>query len=276
MDAESKFAAMATGQVALLGALVAIVGTAANRGTPPFFNVYYPMDPAFAGPVAVFAADLFDATLTLVALSYVLVPVAVGGYAVYRDPGRAPRHLAWTACALLGIPVVLWVGEQFPYTLQPMGSLAAMAAVGASPLLVAAAFWTDRETTTSPAVGLGVVAVVVFLVAALVGGQAAGGAIENAVESHRTSPPSAAFEFTHYPGNDTVVVTHDGGDAFLDGSTEGLRIVAGNASRRVSLPFEAGDGVAVSVPEDDETVRVVWEYPGGDRTEVLATHDLDR
>lgn len=83
--------------------------------------------------------------------------------------------------------------------------------------------------------------------------------------------PTASFQFEYDEGGSTVTITHQGGDTFDGDNTGALRYgIRDGELGEWSLPAAAGDSVTVEGLESGDTVTVVWESPGGDRSTTVA------
>ncbi|NUE02520.1 type IV pilin N-terminal domain-containing protein [Halorubraceae archaeon YAN] len=132
------------------------------------------------------------------------------------------------------------------------------------------------QRAVSPVIGVILMVAITVILAAVVGTFVIG-----LGDSIGTAPTANFnFDYTNATGNDTLVITHSGGDT-IDGSQ--LSIVASGVELSPSDTTWSGgyDGAArvsagqsITVEEgnlSDATIRLIWTDASGDRSATLAT-----
>lgn len=91
----------------------------------------------------------------------------------------------------------------------------------------------------------------------------------------QTAAPQATFDFEYDAGQDTVIVTHSGGDSI---DADRLRVIVDGEMRGTWAQFgdtdtaQAGDDVVLDGIESGDTIRLLYE--GEDGSSVMAQFDV--
>lgn len=122
--------------------------------------------------------------------------------------------------------------------------------------------FTD-ERAVSPVVGVALLIAMTVILAAVIGSVVLG------LGSGANNAPQASFSFEQ-ANTSAVNVTHDGGDTLGEDVT--IKASGGDETS-ITSEWTAG-GVRTVNATDGETVRVIWEDPENDKTQVLATYEV--
>lgn len=121
----------------------------------------------------------------------------------------------------------------------------------------------------SPVIGvILMVAVTVILVAVI-------GTFVLDIGGDQTTVPNAKFSFD-YNSSGNLTIAHEGGKTIDEKNSLKLTIeytnATGTVTERWPVPVTSGDTFTLnSVPKEGTEVRVIWEGPDGDSSDVLAS-----
>lgn len=120
----------------------------------------------------------------------------------------------------------------------------------------------ENERGVSPVVGVALLIAMTVILAAVIGYVVLG------MNATGAESPQATFAYD-YDGTE-VHITHEGGDKL---NAEHITVYIDGAENTLNEDMTAGSTESFSATEDD-TVRIVWNDPNSDQTNVIGQHTV--
>jgi flagellin-like protein len=133
------------------------------------------------------------------------------------------------------------------------------------------AVFGDDERAVSPVIGVILMVAITVILAAVIA------TFVTDLGSDQQQAPQASFSFEGGTSSG-VTATHTGGDSITSANIEFTGGAIGSPPTSWSFasgsdPIGAGDSASVSVSSTG-TLRVIYNFPGSDRTAMLATYEV--
>jgi len=155
------------------------------------------------------------------------------------------------------------------------------------------------DEAVSPVIGVILMVAITVILAAVIAsfvlglGDQAGDAAPQISFEYEANSDSNGFESSSFDTDDTIVISHDGGDTFdatnmrasvsgtEGGSTTDLTVSTSDVVDSTSWSTETSAGDSLTIGEgtnnklvSGETVRIIWVNPDGGSTSVISEYDI--